>query len=313
MTVFMFPGQGSQYLGMGKELYSKFSIVKILFEEINDTIGYDLSKIIFDEYSDKINNTEYTQPAIMAVSIATIKVMEYISEKKIYEIAKYVMGHSLGEYSALCSIGALSVPNTAMLLKIRGQAMQKAIPLGEGTMIALLGIDIHTAEELTDQISDCYVANDNGGGQIVLSCLVDKLAQIKHLAKSMGVKKSVQLPVSAPFHSHFMQPAAEEMKELLKSIKIPTLTTPLIANVTACEVVEGDQIIEYLIRQVVERVRWRESVLYCSTKKTKNYIEIGPGKVLTNLVKRICTDSPNLFNICNSDQINHFLNEYNHK
>ncbi|MBQ4875475.1 MAG: ACP S-malonyltransferase [Rickettsiaceae bacterium H1] len=304
--IFVFPGQGSQHLAMGKDLYNNFQEVKLLFEEVNDAINCNLSRIIFDGPLDKLNSTEYTQPAIMLVSVATVRVLEKESGEKINNMAKYVMGHSLGEYSALCATRSLSLADTAKLLQIRGQAMQNAAPLGKGTMIALLGATMKQVEEIVNKIEDCEIANDNGGGQIVLSCLVSKCEEVKKLAINMKIKRVLQLPVSAPFHSSFMQPAADKMQEVLNDVNMNIPSIPLISNVTADEMTDVTLIKDCLVRQVVSMVRWEESVLYCMRKKVNYFVELGPGKVLTNLIKRI--DKSNFANSINDvDKIKSFL------
>ena len=307
--ILLFPGQGSQFIGMGKELHDHFQVAKLLFEEVNDAISYDLSKIMFDGPEDQLSITKNTQPAIMAVSMAVVKVLEQELGKKISEIGKYVMGHSLGEYSALCAVGTLSVIDTAKLLKIRGQAMQEATPIGMGTMLALLGVDVEQVEEIIKPIEGCEIANDNGGRQVVVSCLTTRIEDIKSTAKKHGVKRVIPLPVSAPFHSTFMQPAADAMQEAINNVVFNPPALPIISNVTARAVKHIDEIKKGLIEQIVQRVRWRESVLYCNDQKAAQYVELGPGNVLTNLVKRILPEKPQVMNICNSTQVSDFISQ----
>ncbi len=302
--IFVFPGQGSQYLGMGRDLYNNFSVAKLVFEEIDEAIKFNLSHIIFNGTQEELNKTEYTQPAIMAVSIAVTKVLEHECGKSITTMAEYIMGHSLGEYSALCAVNALSIADTANLLRIRGKAMQEAVPIGEGSMLALLGSKIEEVENLAQKIRNCEIANDNGGGQIVLSCLVEQVEHISNEAKKIGVKRIVQLPVSAPFHSSFMQPAAKKVQEALKNIDIKPLSVPLIANATANKVTEPKKIRESLVQQITSRVRWRESILICS--KSTHYVELGPGNVLSNLIKKI-DKSSTTDSICSTTTLQNFL------
>ena len=308
--ILMFPGQGSQYLGMGKDLYNNFIEARLLFEEVSDVLKYNLSKVIFGADQEKLNSTKYTQPAIMAVSIAVVKVLEQELGKKITKIAKYVIGHSLGEYSALCAAGALSVSDGAKLLQARGEAMENAFPSGKGGMVVLLGATLDQAEEIINQIDDCEIANDNGGGQIVLSCLIDKVQEIKIIANKIMIRKVLQLPVSGPFHSTFMQPAAEKMEEVLEGVTINNPSVPIISNVKAASITEVSKIKECLIKQIVQKVRWRESILYCTQKKETHYIELGPGNILANLVKRI-NKSNIAISINTSEHIKNFIDTLN--
>lgn len=307
--IFIFPGQGSQYTGMGKTLEQNFKVAKLLFEEINEALSFNLSKIIFNGPTEQLNNTKYTQPAIMAVSMAVVKILEEELDRKISKLANYVMGHSLGEYSALCAAEALSVSDTAVILHARGQAMQSAMPIGKGTMVALLGTSIEQAQTIVEAVDSCEIANDNGGGQVVLSCLVAKLNEIKECAKAMKVKRVMPLPVSAPFHSSFMKPAALRMKGILGNIKINKPSIKFISNATANTIENINTIKEGLITQITNKVRWRESVLYCNEKQASHYVELGPKNVLTNLIKKI-NPSNTTMNIETTQDINDFIKAF---
>ncbi len=285
--ILIFPGQGSQFVGMGEDLYQNFSEVKLLFEEVSDVLHYNIAKIIFENYQNKLNITQYTQPAIMTISMAVLKVLQARFGLKLDQQAKYLMGHSLGEYSALCAAESLNISETAKLLDIRGKEMQNACPDGKGTMLALLGATIEQAEKISLKIEGCQIANDNGGGQIVLSCLTESVEKIKQTASELKIKRAIPLQVSGPFHSSFMKPAADKMKQVLSKVKIQAPKLPIITNVSASRVHNPDEIKSGLVQQITDRVRWRESVIRCIKSGAQQFIEIGPGTVLTNLVKRI--------------------------
>ncbi len=304
---FLFPGQSSQFVGMGKDLYDNFPYIRELFEEVSDAIHFNITKVIFNGPEEELNNTENTQPAIMAVSIAVVKALEKECGKKLKDIGRYVMGHSLGEYSALCAAGTLSVTDTAKLLKLRGQSMQNAMPIGQGTMLALLGVEMSQAEDIVKKVKDCEIANDNGGGQIVLSCLTKRVDEVGIVAKNIGIRKVIPLKVSAAFHSTFMQPAADKMQEAIENVKFSSPELPIISNVTASTITKVDDIKKALIAQMVQRVRWRESMLYCNRQRIKEYVELGPGNTLTNLVKRTLKEQVSLFNICDVKQLKDFI------
>ncbi len=283
-TAFIFPGQGSQKVGMGKDFYDNFPVAKAVFDEVDEAIGKPLSKIIFEGPQEELNLTENTQPAIMATSIAIWRVLS--KDLGIEHFCSLVAGHSLGEYSALCASGALSLADTAKLLKIRGAAMQQAVPVGVGSMAAILGLDYNTVATIASQ-AGCQAANDNADGQVVVSGLKEAVARACELAKEKGAKRAVELPVSAPFHCCLMQPAAEKMREALANVTINTPKVPVVANVTAFQTTSPDEIRNLLVEQVTGTVRWRESVQYMKSQGILNLVEIGYGRILTGLTKRI--------------------------
>ena len=288
MHAFLFPGQGAQAIGMGKDLAENFLVSKNVFEEVNDALGQDLSGLIWDGDIETLTLTENAQPALMATSIAAIKALEAEGIK--FDQASYIAGHSLGEYSALCAAGSLSLTDTAKLLRIRGKAMQDAVPFGLGAMAAILGLDFDTVSQITNLSSDdqiCQAANDNDPGQVVISGHKNAVDQTIELAKDAGAKRAVLLPVSAPFHCSLMQPAADIMAKALNEIKLEDPIVPLIANVSANEQNNGDVIKDLLIEQVTGSVRWRESIEFMSSKGVSEVFEIGAGKALSGMVRRI--------------------------
>ncbi len=287
---FVFPGQGSQFVGMGKEAYDSSPEARAVFEEVNEALGENLTKLIFEGPAENLTLTQNTQPALMAVSVALMKIIEKQSGKKIQDLCSYVAGHSLGEYSALCAAGAISIADTARLLRIRGNAMAEAVPAGQGGMAALIGVDFEKAQEVAKSVSDvgsCQAANDNGGGQVVISGSMAAIDKAVATASQLGVKRAVKLPVSAPFHSELMAPAAKIMQEALAKVVVNKPVVPLIANVTADEVTDPQKIRDLLVEQVTGMVRWRESVIQLKAKNVSKIVEIGAGKVLAGLVKRI--------------------------
>jgi [acyl-carrier-protein] S-malonyltransferase len=289
----VYPGQGSQTVGMGKEMFDTYTVAREVFEEVDDALNEKLSKLIFEGPIEDLTLTQNTQPALMAVSIAIQKVIEKESGKRISELCSYVAGHSLGEYSALCAAGSISISDTAKLLRIRGNAMLEAVPAGVGGMAALLGVDFEKASEIAKFASSegtCQVANDNGGGQVVISGMMAAIDKAVASASEFGVKRAVKLPVSAPFHSSLIESAGEKMREALAGVKVNSPAVPLIANVTAEEVLNPDEIRDLLVQQVTGVVRWRESIIALKNKGVENIIEIGSGKVLAGLVKRIEKD-----------------------
>ena len=288
MHAFLFPGQGAQAIGMGKDLAENFLVSKNVFEEVNDALGQNLSGLIWDGDIETLTLTENAQPALMATSIAAIKALEAEGIK--FDQASYIAGHSLGEYSALCAAGSLSLTDTAKLLRIRGKAMQDAVPFGLGAMAAILGLDFETVSQITNSSSNdqiCQAANDNDPGQVVISGHKNAVEQTIELAKDAGAKRAVLLPVSAPFHCSLMQPAADIMAKALNDIKLEDPIVPLVANVRANEQNNGDMIKDLLIEQVTGSVRWRESIEFMSSKGVSEVFEIGAGKALSGMVRRI--------------------------
>jgi [acyl-carrier-protein] S-malonyltransferase len=288
---FLFPGQGSQAVGMGKVLADAFAPAREVFHEVDDALGQKLSRLMWDGPESDLTLTENAQPAIMAASIAVLRVLEQEMGLDLSRHAKLVAGHSLGEYSALCAAGAFSLSDTARLLKTRGQAMQSAVPVGEGGMTALIGADIEQAEAVAAEAASaggtCVVANDNAPGQVVISGTLDALARVPDIAKAKGIKRALPLPVSAPFHCPLMQPAADKMAEALAAVTIRPLAVPVLANVTAALNREPDMARQLLVRQVTGRVRWRESIAALRDLGVDTTVEFGGNKVLTGMVKRI--------------------------
>jgi [acyl-carrier-protein] S-malonyltransferase len=281
-AAFTFPGQGSQAVGMGKAFAEAFPAARAVFDEVDAALGEKLTAVIWDGPAETLQLTENAQPALMAVSLATMRVLENEAGFSVASHAAYVAGHSLGEYSALAAAGSLSVSDTARLLRTRGLAMQKAVPVGVGAMAALLGLANEAAQ---GQV--CQAANDNGGGQVVVSGDKAAVERALEIAKSRGARRAMLLPVSAPFHCRLMQPAAEAMAQALSGVAIRKPSAPLISNVLAGPVTEPDQIRARLIEQVTGTVRWRESVAYMANHGVTRFFEIGAGKVLSGLVKRI--------------------------
>ena len=288
MHAFLFPGQGAQTIGMGKDLAENFSVSKDVFEEVNDALEQDLSSLIWDGDIDTLTLTENAQPALMATSIAAVKALE--SEGIKFNQASFIAGHSLGEYSALCAAGSLNIHDTAKLLRIRGKAMQDAVPIGIGAMAAILGLDFNTVNKIAKSIGNdqvCQAANDNDPGQVVISGHKEAVEQTIELAKAAGAKRAILLPVSAPFHCALMQPAADAMSEALDGIKLESPSVPLVANVKASQETNGSIIKELLIEQVTGSVRWRESIEYISSHGVSDVFEVGAGKALSGMVRRI--------------------------
>ena len=284
----IFPGQGSQIVGMGKEFYDKFDIVKDLFKEADETLNFSLSKIILDGPKDELDLTANTQPAIFLISYTIFNIV-----KKEFNIdlnkAKYFAGHSLGEYSALCCAGYLSFSDTLKILRIRGDAMQNSVPKGQGGMVAILGSKIEIIEKIlkeNEKNFNAQIANDNSEGQIVLSGKMDDLDKLILILKENTIK-SIKLPVSAPFHCSLMYKATAIMSEELKKLNFNQVDNKLISNVTAKEISNTNELKDLLIKQIENRVRWRESVINMIDNSVNHFIEIGPGKVLSGLVKRI--------------------------
>jgi [acyl-carrier-protein] S-malonyltransferase len=291
MTVaFTFPGQGSQQVGMGAELAQTYETARNVFEEVDDAIGQKLSQIIWEGPLETLTLTENTQPALMAVSVAAARVLEQDKGISLKDKVKFVAGHSLGEYSALTVAGSLNLADAARLLKIRGKSMQAAVPVGEGAMAALLGLDLPEAQKLAEAAADggvCQVANDNASGQVVVSGSKVAVDRAVEIASDFGARRAVLLPVSAPFHCALMQPAADAMEQALAEVEIAEPAVPLIANVVAGEISDPEEIRKRLVEQVTGVVRWRESVMYMANAGVTTLYEIGAGRVLTGLARRI--------------------------
>ena len=284
----IFPGQGSQLVGMGKEFYNKYDLVKKLFKEADEVLGIPLSKIILEGPKEELDLTVNTQPAIFLVSYSIFNVLQKEFNFDL-DKAKYFAGHSLGEYSALSCAGYLKFSKTLMLLRCRGDAMQNAIPKGEGGMVAVLGSTVEAIEKILNDNKDDFlseIANDNSDGQIVLSGKNNDLIKLTDVLKTNGIK-NIKLPVSAPFHCKLMNNATEIMEQEIKKINFEDSNKLLISNVTADEISDKDELKDLLIKQIESRVRWRESVILMINKGVSHFIEIGPGKVLSGLVKRI--------------------------
>jgi [acyl-carrier-protein] S-malonyltransferase len=289
-TAFTFPGQGSQAVGMGKALADAFPVARAVFDEVDAALGEKLSQTIWEGPAENLQLTENAQPALMAVSMAALRVLEGEAGVSVARDAAFVAGHSLGEYSALAAADAISLSDTARLLRVRGRAMQKAVPVGVGAMAALLGLDYETAVAVAAEASQgqiCDAANDNGGGQVVVSGAKEAVDRAVEIAKGKGAKRAMLLPVSAPFHCRLMQPAAEAMAAALADVTIKRPIVPLVANVLATPVTDPDDIRRRLVEQVTGTVRWRESVAFMASHGVKLFVEIGAGKVLSGLVKRI--------------------------
>jgi len=289
-TALVFPGQGSQAVGMGKRLAEEFAVARSVFEEVDAALGERLSTIMWEGPADKLTLTENAQPALMAVSLAALRVLEAEASFDLPRDAAFVAGHSLGEYSALAATRSLSVADAARLLRTRGRAMQKAVPVGVGAMAALVGTTLDQAKAVAAEAADagvCAAANDNGGGQVVLSGAKGAVERAVEIAKERGVKRAMILPVSAPFHCSLMQPAADVMAEALSQVEVKHPRVPLVANVLARPISDPAAIVRALIQQVTGTVRWRESVLFMVEAGVTLFYEIGAGRVLTGLIKRI--------------------------
>lgn len=292
-TTFVFPGQGSQTLGMGKDLNDSFPEAKEVFQEVNEALNQDLTAIMWGEDGDALNLTKNTQPALMAVSMAVTRTLEKQGGWTLADKGAYVAGHSLGEYSALAATGSLGLSETAKLLKTRGQAMQRAVPVGEGAMAAVLGLSFDDVSLIAKEVSGefvCQSANDNADGQVVISGHAQAIEKAITLALEKGAKRALMLPVSAPFHCTLMAPAAAEMNAALSETVIRPPSIPVIANVTAKAEDDPNQLRQLLVDQVTGRVRWRESVLWMGENGVDRMIELGAGKVLCGLARRINRD-----------------------
>ena len=284
----IFPGQGSQVVGMSSDLYTKFELIKKLYKEADEVLNYPISKLILNGPKEELDLTENTQPAIFLVGYSIFQILKEEFNIDLNK-AKFFAGHSLGEYTALACAGALDFPSTLKILKLRGRAMQTAVPKGEGGMLAILGSDIDTIEKNFEENKSqfkCFIANDNSNGQIVASGTMENINKLSKDLTSKNIK-NIKLSVSAPFHCNLMNKATEIMKKEIERLDFKIFETPLISNVTAVEIKDNSSLKNLLIQQIESRVRWRESVLYMIDNGVKQFIEIGPGKVLSGLIKRI--------------------------
>jgi [acyl-carrier-protein] S-malonyltransferase len=289
-VAFVFPGQGSQAVGMGKALCDNFAAARQVFDEVDAALSSKLSAIIFEGPIETLTLTENAQPALMAVSLAAMRVLQSEAGLDLKRDAQFVAGHSLGEYSALAAAGAFSVADTARLLRTRGQAMQKAVPVGVGAMAALIGLEFDAVTALAAEAAQgqvCQAANDNGGGQVVVSGDKAAVERAVEIAKAKGAKRAMLLPVSAPFHCALMQPAADVMAQALAQVTINVPAVPVVSNVLASPISDPAAIVDALVRQVTGTVRWRESVATMAAAGVTTFYEVGAGKVLSGLIKRI--------------------------
>ena len=287
---FIFPGQGSQTVGMGRGLADAFPTARLVFEEVDEALGEALTKVIWEGPAETLMLTENAQPGLMAVSLAAMRVLETEAGVDLARDARFVAGHSLGEYSALAAAGALGIGDTARLLRIRGRAMQKAVPVGTGAMAALLGLDFEQAvtvagEAAEDQV--CQAANDNGGGQVVVSGDKAAVERAVEIAKGKGARRAMMLPVSAPFHCSLMRPAADAMAAALAGVTVKSPVVPVVVNVLAKPIRDPADIVGALVAQVTGTVRWRDSISFMADAGVTRFCEVGAGKVLSGLVKRI--------------------------
>jgi [acyl-carrier-protein] S-malonyltransferase len=309
MKAILFPGQGSQIVGMGSEFYKNFPIVEKIFSEADEAVNFKISKIILEGPESELKLTQNTQPAILLVSYSIFSVLKNEFNFDLEKI-KYFAGHSLGEYSALLCANSLNFKDALQLLFERGKSMQEAVPIGKGSMLAVLGSKMEDVNNCISQLKNkgvCEIANDNAEGQIIVSGNIEAVEELKNILKEKK-KKSITLPVSAPFHCSLMNPAAIKMKEKINNINFRKPDYEIIGNVTSLPTNNPDEIKNLLVKQIYSRVRWRESILFMANKKINDFIEIGPGKVLTGLVKRILPDS-NSFSINSIDDIKNLNNE----
>lgn len=307
MTIaFVYPGQGSQVIGMAKDLYDNFNVAKDVLDTVCSVLKQDLKKLMFEGPIEELTLTENTQPALLAASMMAQKVLEAELGKPIHMLAKAVAGHSLGEYSALTAAGCISLENAATLVKLRGNAMQKAVPVGQGAMAAILGLDMAQVEDLLRNVPNAnwvaQVANDNSPGQIVISGHAEAIAWIIEQAKEKGAKRALLLPVSAPFHSILMEPAACIMEQALSAINIRPPQVSVYANVTAMTIDHPAEIAPLLVQQVTERVRWVELITNMAKDGIDTFVEVGTGKVLAGLIKRIVPEA-NVYNFGCKDEL----------
>ena len=309
MNIIVFPGQGSQKIGMGKELSDNFAEAKQVFEEVNDALNFNLTRVMWDGTDKEIALTSNAQPALMACSIATLRVLNKITNKNLSDLACYVCGHSLGEYSAMTAAEVFSISQCATLLRLRGDAMQKAVPIGKGAMAALIGTNIEMAVKVIDKVKPygvCDIANDNSQGQVVISGDILAVENAMKFSKDFGIKKAILLPVSAPFHCKLMRPAQIIMEEALNKLNFKTPLIPIISNVNVLPENNPDKLRKNLIDQVTGTVRWRETMEFAEKKGIKKIIELGSGKVLTGIAKRMIKDIVTI-NIENTEDFKNFM------
>ena len=305
----IFPGQGSQVVGMGKDLSAAFPEARFVFEEVDDALEQKLSKIMFDGPEDDLTLTENAQPGLMAMSVALIRVLEKQAGFRVATGSSFVAGHSLGEYSALTAAGTFALGDAARALKMRGQSMQRAVPIGQGAMAALIGVDLDVAEEIAGEAAGedvCTAANDNAPGQIVLSGSAIAIDRALEIAKSKGAKRVIVLPVSAPFHCALMAPAAEVMSNILTDLTLHPPVVPVVTNVTAAPEEDPDEIRRLLVEQVTSRVRWRECILKMRELGVDTFVEVGTGKVLTGMIRRVDRELASM-SVQSADDIDAFI------
>ena len=309
MNFIVFPGQGSQKIGMGKELSDNFIEAKQVFEEVNDALNFDLTSVMWEGTDKEISLTSNAQPALMACSIATLRVLNKITNKKLPDLADYVCGHSLGEYTAMTAAEVFSLHQCAILLRLRGNAMQEAVPIGKGAMAALIGTNLETAKEVINKVKSygvCDIANDNSEGQVVISGDILAVEKAIKLSKDLGIKRAVILPVSAPFHCQLMKPAQITMENALNDLIFKTPIVPIIPNVNVSPETNPDKLRKNLIDQVTGTVRWRETMKFANKKGVKKVIELGSGKVLSGIAKRMIKNVVTI-SIENTEDFENFL------
>ena len=309
MNFIVFPGQGSQKIGMGKELSDNFIEAKQVFEEVNDALNFDLTSVMWEGTDNEISLTSNAQPALMACSIATLRVLNKITNKKLPDLADYVCGHSLGEYTAMTAAEVFSLHQCAILLRLRGNAMQEAVPIGKGAMAALIGTNLETAKEVSDKVKSfgvCDIANDNSEGQVVISGDILAVEKAIKLSKDLGIKRAVILPVSAPFHCQLMKPAQTTMENALNELIFKTPIVPIIPNVNVSPETNPDKLRKNLIDQVTGTVRWRETMKFADKQGVKKVIELGSGKVLSGIAKRMIKNVVTI-SIENTEDFENFL------
>ena len=309
MNFIVFPGQGSQKIGMGKELSDNFIEAKQVFEEVNDALNFDLTSVMWEGTDNEISLTSNAQPALMACSIATLRVLNRITNKKLPDLADYVCGHSLGEYTAMTAAEVFSLHQCAILLRLRGNAMQEAVPIGKGAMAALIGTNLETAKEVSDKVKSfgvCDIANDNSEGQVVISGDILAVENAIKLSKDFGIKRAVILPVSAPFHCKLMKPAQIIMENALNELIFKTPIVPIIPNVNVSPETNPDKLRKNLIDQVTGTVRWRETMKFADKQGVKKVIELGSGKVLSGIAKRMIKNVVTI-SIENTEDFENFL------